>query len=49
MNQGQTLPIVCMLAGFILLYGAIRNRNPLEVIKNTLTGKGTGGTAIQGN
>ena len=45
--------LVMLFAGFVLLYGAIKNKNPLEVIKNALSGKppssaspigGTGGT-----
>ena len=44
--------LILTFAGFVLLYGAIKNKSPLEVIKNAITGKppssaspiGTGGT-----
>lgn len=39
MNQSNTTALVALFAGFILLYGAIKNRNPLEVIKGALNGK----------
>ncbi len=35
----QTLPLVVGVAGAVLLYGAVTNRNPLDVIKLALTGK----------
>lgn len=38
MNRLQTLPVVVGLAGFVILYGAITNRNPIDVVKLTLTG-----------
>jgi hypothetical protein len=35
----ETLPIVVLVAGTVLLYGAIKNKNPIGVIKAALTGK----------
>lgn len=35
----EVLPVVLALAGFILLYGAVQNKNPLEVVKLALQGK----------
>jgi hypothetical protein len=35
----NTTAITLVLIGFILLYGAIKNKNPLEVVKNAIGGK----------
>lgn len=35
----DVLPVVLAIAGFILLYGAVQNKNPLEVIRLALQGK----------
>lgn len=35
----DTLPIVTGIAGFVILWGAIRNKNPLEAIQFALQGK----------
>lgn len=35
----EVLPVIMALAGFILLYGAVKNLNPLEVVKLSLQGK----------
>lgn len=34
----DTLPVVILVGGMVLLYGAITNRNPVGVIKAALTG-----------
>lgn len=31
--------LIMLVGGFLLLYGAVKNKNPLEVIRNALTGK----------
>lgn len=31
--------LVMVVGGFLLLYGAVKNLNPLDVIRNALTGK----------
>lgn len=44
----STTSLVILFAAFILLYGAIKNRNPLDVIKAALTQKPlTGAKKIQ--
>ena len=35
----ETLPVVMAVAGLVLLYGAIFNKNPVEVVRLALTGK----------
>lgn len=39
MGELETITVVMAIAGAVLLYGAIKNKNPLEVIKLTLQGK----------
>ena len=34
--------LALLVAGFLLLYGAVKNRNPLDVVKNALAGKPIG-------
>lgn len=34
----RTMPVLITIAGFVILYGAVANRNPLDVIKLTLSG-----------
>lgn len=36
------LTLALLVAGFLLLYGAIKNLNPLDVVKNALSGKPIG-------
>lgn len=45
MNRLQLLPIVLGIAGFIVLYGAIENKNPLDVVKLAVQGKDLAGAA----
>lgn len=33
----STMSLAILFAGFVLLYGAIKNRNPLQVIKAAIT------------
>lgn len=33
----NTMALAILFAGFVLLYGAIRNKNPLQVIKAAIT------------
>ncbi len=35
----NTIALAILFAGFVLLYGAIKNKNPLQVIKAALTNK----------
>jgi len=35
----NTVALAILFAGFVLLYGAIKNKNPLQVIKAALTNK----------
>lgn len=35
----EALPVVVLVAGMVLLYGAIKNKNPIGVIQAALTGK----------
>lgn len=35
----ETITVVMAIAGAVLLYGAIKNKNPIDVIKLTLQGK----------
>lgn len=35
----ETITVVMAVAGMVLLYGAVKNKNPLEVIKLALQGK----------
>lgn len=35
----ETLPVVMFITGMILLYGAITNRNPVDVVQLALQGK----------
>lgn len=35
----ELLPVVMTVAGIVLLYGAVTNRNPLDVVKLALQGK----------
>ncbi len=42
MKQGNQIVImVALFGGFILVYSGIKNVNPIELMKNTLQGKGT--------
>lgn len=41
----DTITVVMAIAGAVMLYGAIKNKNPLEVIKLTLQGKNPGDAA----
>jgi len=51
----ETIPVVILVGAIVLLYGAIRNKNPIDVIKLALSGKSldgakpmmTGGGATQ--
>ena len=35
----DTLPVVTAIAGFVMLWGAIRNKNPLKAVQLALQGK----------
>lgn len=35
----NTVALAILFAGFVLLYGAIKNKNPLQIIKAALTNK----------
>lgn len=35
----EILPVVMLVAGMVLLYGAVRNKNPLQVVQLALQGK----------
>lgn len=35
----ELLPLIALIAGGVLLYGAVANKNPVEVIKAALTGQ----------
>lgn len=35
----NTTTLIVLFAGFILLYGAIKNKNPLQVIQGAIGGK----------
>lgn len=41
----ETITVVMAIAGVVLLYGAVKNKNPLEVIKLALQGKDVSGAA----
>lgn len=44
----NTTTLIILFVAFVLLYGAIKNANPLAVIKNALTNKPlTGAPKIQ--
>ena len=33
----NTTVLILFLVGFVLLYGAVKNRSPLDVVKNALS------------
>lgn len=35
----ETITVIMAIAGAVLLYGAIKNKNPIDVIKLTISGK----------
>lgn len=35
----EIVPLMMVVGGSVLLYGAIKNKNPIDVVKNALTGK----------
>lgn len=35
----EIVPLMMVVGGSVLLYGAIKNKNPIEVVKLALTGK----------
>ena len=35
----ETITVIMAIAGAVLLYGAVKNKNPIEVIKLTIQGK----------
>jgi hypothetical protein len=40
MGDLDTVSVVLFITGGLLIFGAIKNRNPISIIKNVLAGKG---------
>lgn len=45
MDRIKLLPIVLGITGFIVLYGAIQNRNPIDVVRLAVQGEPISGAA----